>query len=208
MHDEIKNTKTIFLKRILRNNYIGKEELNKIVNHFSVRIPACIPEIPFNRQEIIEKQNTHLLLLCVPYFLNGEKITINAMRKRINLFKGLPCFYNQDWYLKEQFIYKPLELKWLLVAKNLMDESRGMTVDSILSRYKLHSAVELTFAFFANYFINNGEKLWNNDYVWCSDVDDKGDQIYIGRYTDASGLNKDGFEIHRHLRIKSNYGVV
>ena len=48
----------------------------------------------------------------------------------------------------------------------------------------------------------------NNDYVWCSDVDDKGDQIYVGRYTDASGLNADGFEIHRHLRIKQNYGVV
>ena len=94
------------------------------------------------------------------------------------------------------------------MSKTLLDESRAMAADSVVVKYSLYSAVELTYTFFVNYFVNDGEKLWNNDYVWCSDVDDKGDQIYVGRYTDASGLNADGFEIHRHLRIKNNYGVV
>lgn len=56
--------------------------------------------------------------------------------------------------------------------------------------------------------MNDGEKLWDNDYIWCSDTYNNGDQIYVGRYTDLSGLNADGFEIHRHLKIKNNYGVI
>lgn len=195
-------------KRILNSNFIGSEELKKINNAFSVAVPEKIPPVLFKQKELEVHKDTHLLLLCVPQFADGNDITIETIKKKIAMFNGQPCFYNQDWYLEEQFIRKPLNLKWLLISKNLLDESRAMPADRVISTYKLNSAVELTYAFFVNYFVTHGEKLWNTDYVWCSDMDDKGDQIYIGRYTDASGLNKDGFEIHRHLKIKNNYGVV
>lgn len=195
-------------KKILNSNFIGSKELKKINNAFSVAIPDKIPSILFERNELEKYKDTHLLILCVPQFADSTIITIETIKKKIAMFNGHPCFYNQDWYLKEQFIRKSLNLKWLLISKNLLDESRAMPVDKVVSNYKLNSAVELTYAFFVNYFATQGEKLWNNDYVWCSDVDDKGDCIYVGRYTDASGMNADGFEIHRHLRIKNNYGVV
>ena len=196
------------IKKCLGHNFIGADELSLIKNSFSVQIPTVLPPIPFDESTIVANRDTHLLLLCLSKFSDGTDITIKAMKERISMLDGAPCFYNQDWYLNEEFIKKTLKTKWLFISKKLLDDSRAMTIDKVLSKYKLYSAVELTFAFFANYFINNGEKLWNNDYVWCSDVDDKGDQIYVGRYTDASGLNKDGFEIHRHLRIKKNYGVI
>lgn len=195
-------------KKILNNNFIGSVELKKINNAFSVAVPEKLPPILFEQNELEKYKDTHLLILCVPQFEDGSNITIETIKKKITMFNGKPRFYNQDWYLKEQFIRKPLNLKWLLISKKLLDESRAMPADKVISSYKLNSAVELTYAFFVNYFVNKGEKLWNNDYVWCSDVDDKGDQIYVGRYTDTSGLNADGFEIHRHLRIKNNYGVV
>lgn len=195
-------------KEILGDHFICVDELSKITGFFSVSIPKEIPLIPFTREAILSVKNTHLLILCPSNFSDGTSITIKSIKDKISSYKGKPCFYNQDWYLKEKFIEKPLESKWLLVSKSLLEETRALPADRITSRYNLHSAVELTFAFFANYFINNGEKLWNNDYVWCSDVDDKGDQIYVGRYTDSSGLNADGFEIHRHLKIKKNYGAV
>ena len=195
-------------KKILNNNFIGSVELKKMDNAFSVAVPERIPDISFDQTELEKNKDTHLLVLCVSQFSDNKKITIETIKEKLSLFNGNPCLYNQDWYLKEKFIKKPLGLKWLLVSKNLLDESRAMPADKVVSTYKLNSAVELTYAFFVNYFVNVGEKLWNNDYVWCSDVDDKGDQIYVGRYTDASGLNADGFEIHRHLRIKQNYGVV
>ncbi len=195
-------------RELLGNNFIGSKELSKIKGQFSVSIKDKIPEIPYEEITLINKASTHLLILCSSHFADNIPVTIKSIKQKITDYNGKPCFYNQDWYLNEQFINKPLETKWLFVSKNVLDESRSMPADKVVSTYKLNAAVELTFAFFANYFVNNGEKLWNNDYVWCSDVDDKGDQIYVGRYTDASGLNADGFEIHRHLRIKNNYGVV
>ena len=196
------------IKGMFGKSFIGTTELSKINNSFTIQIPERIPEISFEKSSLEAKKNTHLLLFCPSHFSDGTPITIKTIREKIEKLAGKPCFYNQDWYLNEQFINKPLEIKWLLVSKSILDESRAMPADKVVSTYRLNSAVELTFAFFANYFVNDGEKLWNNDYVWCSDVDDKGDQIYVGRYTDASGLNADGFEIHRHLRIKQNYGVV
>ena len=195
-------------REILGKDFIGSQELYRINNLFSADNPKEIPDISFNEAEIQTKKNSHLLILCVPKFSDKIPITIANIREKIAQCNGNPCFYNQDWYFHEQFINKPLELKWILVSKTLLDESRAMAADSVVVKYSLYSAVELTYTFFVNYFVNDGEKLWNNDYVWCSDVDDKGDQIYVGRYTDASGLNADGFEIHRHLRIKNNYGVV
>lgn len=195
-------------KRILGKNLIGPQELSGISNPFSPRLPEAVPEIPFSEKEIEEKHGSHILVLCPREFRDGTDITIATIRKKIALCGRNPRFYNQDWYLRESFIHVSLEEKWLLASKKLLDESRAMPVDKVVSAYKLNSAVELTFAFFANYFVNDGEKLWNNDYIWCSDTDNNGDQIYVGRYTDLSGLNADGFEIHRHLKIKNNYGVI
>ena len=195
-------------REILGKNFIGSEELRKLRGAFSVEIPASIPEIPYDESYLKTHKDSHLLVLCVQKFSDCKDISISEIKNKIATYNGKPCFYNQDWYLNEQFINKSLELKWLLISKSVLDESRAMPADKVVATYKLNSAVELTYAFFVNYFVNKDEKLWNNDYVWCSDVDDKGDQIYVGRYTDASGLNADGFEIHRHLRIKKNYGVV
>ena len=196
------------VRESLGKNFIGTDELKKIEGFFSLNVPSLIPEIPFDEQFLKEHKDTHILILCVTKFSDEKEISISEIRNKIASYNGNPCFYNQDWYLNEQFINNPLELKWLFISKSVLDESRALPADKVVATYKLNAAVELTYAFFVNYFVNNGEKLWNNDYVWCSDVDDKGDQIYVGRYTDASGLNADGFEIHRHLRIKNNYGVV
>ncbi|MBR0101280.1 MAG: hypothetical protein IJP90_16420 [Treponema sp.] len=195
-------------RKILGKNFIDAEALSRIDNLFAVSIPKEMPAISFGESEIKTKKDSHILILCTPKFSDGKPITIASIREKIANCRGNPCFYNQDWYLHETFIQKPIESKWLFVSKTLLKESRALSADSIVAKYKLHSAVELTYAFFVNYFVNDGEKLWNNDYVWCSDVDDKGDQIYVGRYTDTSGLNADGFEIHRHLKIKMNYGIV
>lgn len=195
-------------KEILKSNFIGAEKLSTIRDVLPISIPQNAPAIPFAEKDILSIKDTHLLLLCSSKFADGSDMTIHSIKEKISSLGGNPRFYNQDWYLNEKFITSPLETKWLLVSKNVLDESRAMPAEKIISKYQLHSAVELTYAFFINFLVNGGEKLWNNDYVWCSDVDDKGDQIYVGRYTDASGLNADGFEIHRHLKIKNNYGVV
>ncbi len=195
-------------KKIMGYNFIGPEELTKIKCDLDLCLSANIPAIDFKEEELEKVKDTHLLVLCVSSFSDGTPINIENIKTVIGNRKSAPFFYNQDWYLKERFITLQLQLKWSLVSKSLYSESRGMSPSDVNSKYKLFSAVELVYIFFVYYFYSNGEKLWNNDYVWCSDEDDKGDQIYVGRYTDASGLNSDGFEIHRHLKIKNNYGCI
>ena len=73
---------------------------------------------------------------------------------------------------------------------------------------KLPSALLCAFVFFSNYYNTNGELLWKNDFTWCSDIDSNDDQIYVGRYIDVKGLNKNGFNIHRHLKIKNNCSCI
>ena len=62
--------------------------------------------------------------------------------------------------------------------------------------------------FFAYFLLNDGKILWKDDFVWCQDKDSNNDQIYTGRYLDANGKNKNGFNIHRHLKIRKLFGVI
>ncbi len=123
-----------------------------------------------------------------------------------------PCFYNQDWYLQEPFARdRVLPSGWFLLRKTLADESRG-ALPAIHQRgddnaATLPYAIACAYAFFAYFLCTEGKLLWPHDYLWCVDLDHNNDQIYVGRYNDPSGINKNGFSIHRHLVIRSCYGV-
>lgn len=193
-------------------NFIGEEELKKIKglnSSFNVLIPKKIPDPTISLKNI--KKN-ELLIFGPSKLANGRDLTINEMRLIFgtNPDNYQPCFYNQDWYLKEDFTgKKTLEDKWYLIEKTLRGNSRGQNPDNILlnNNEKFPSAVLTAFVFFVYWFLNNGEILWKNDFVWCSDKDSNGDKIYVGRYIDEKKINKNGFNIHRHLSIRPCYGA-
>ena len=58
------------------------------------------------------------------------------------------------------------------------------------------------------YFYTNRKILWPYDFIWCSDFDHNGDRIYVGKYHDIDGVNKDGFSIHRHLALRICYASI
>lgn len=124
------------------------------------------------------------------------KITLNYLKNNF-----LELFYPQDWYEKESFMNESFESNWYDIPKNILDSSRG----KYPSREGLYPASLITYIFIIFYKTQN-EILWSNDYIWCNTFDSSGDQIYVGRYYDPLGLNKNGFSIHRHLSIKNNYG--
>jgi hypothetical protein len=100
-----------------------------------------------------------------------------------------------------------LELDWYLIRKNLIDDTRAVPPAILAQTLVFPSAILCAYSFFVIWFIKN-EILWKNDFVWCNDIDNLGDKIYVGRYFDKSGLNKNGFSIHRHLTIRNNYGTI
>jgi hypothetical protein len=197
------------IKDLFGNNCIGIEELEKISVALGINLPAKIPKIPFSESLLASKASDHYLILGVSQMSNGEPLTLLSLRNRFGINPELnePCFYNQDWYLKEKFVQRPLETGWYLLSQAVLDESRAKNPDILEKTFKFPSAVLCAFAFFANWFHNN-TILWENDFVWCDDRDHNSDRIYVGKYVDVSGINKNGFSIHRHLSLKNWYGCI
>ena|SRR3989344_824167 len=200
-------------KNLFGSNFIGPEELGQLSRSIAVDIKS-VPEIPFVDDILVAHAATHLLIFIPSHFADGTSITINALRERLGMDPAVsePCMYNQDWYVKEDFaaVTTP-DNGWHLIAKQALNEARakqpGDIESSLPSTEVFPSAITLAFAFFAYWYATGGEKLWVNDFLWCSDRDHNDDRIYVGRYEDPSGVNKNGFNIHRHLALRPAYSV-
>lgn len=196
-------------KEIMGSNFIGNLELALIADKMAIKVPTKIPPTPFSSEELKKKQKDYILILGTSQMQDGEPLTIKSLRSHFGISPDIsePCFYNQDWYLKEKFIEKPLESKWFLIRKNVFQESRGKNPDEIKAYYSFPSAIQCAYSFFVYWFYSK-ECLWKHDFVWCNDMDANGDRIYVARYFDPAGISKNGFSIHRHLRIRENYGCI
>jgi hypothetical protein len=142
--------------------------------------------------------------------INGQSVTLRLLRDKfgVNPDVSEPCLYNQDWYLKEDFMNLTLNTQWYLIKKEVIEESRAVMPGDLTQRgLKFPLAILCGYTFFAYYFARN-EYLWWHDFVWCFDTDHNGDRIYVGKYHDIDGVNKNGFSIHRHLALRPCYGSV
>ncbi len=195
-------------RHIMGNNVIGIEELS-LCYKMQFAIPKTIPKIPFTEKQLIEKKDDYLLILGVGSFSDMRPVTIRNM---INIFgknpeDHEPCFYNQDWYEKEDFIDIKMADEWFLIRKTVYDSSRSIQPNELVKKYDFPNAIRCCYTFFVTWY-GLGEKLWYHDFVWCSDTDHNGDRIYVGKYNDIDGVNKNGFSIHRHLGLRSCYGCI
>ena len=193
-------------RTIMGLNSVGSNDLNALQSPFSFSIGET-PAVPFSKKTLEAHASSHLLVLAP---LDPE-ITINALREKFGVDPSQePCMYDQDWYLNEGFASKTtLDGKWHLLPKQVRDDLRGQAPEAIeqgLRGEQFPSAILCTFTFFVWWFLRK-EALWKNDFLWCSDVDHNGDRIYVGRYEDPAGMNKKGFNIHRHLSIRSTYSA-
>ena len=195
-------------RKLFGKNFIGIEEIRSIVG-LEFDFTNEIPMIFFSSDELESKKNEYLLILGRSRFSDGKAVTIRNM---IDIFGkdpqiNEPCFYNQDWYSNEKFIDKCLDDKWFLIRKKVYEDSRAVQPNVLAEIHNFPSAIQCTYAFFVTWLVT-GAKLWDHDFVWCSDSDHNGDRIYVGKYHDVDGINKNGFNIHRHLEIRDFYGCI
>ncbi len=191
-------------RAIMGSNLIGPAELKSTGFLCDESIVAC--DIPFSEKELIEKKNDYLLILGVDHMSDGSDVSIRNLKRFFGKDPKIsePCFYNQDWYDNEEFIDNVLRAEWFLIRKNVYENSRSVQPEELMKSYVFPSAIKCTYAFFVAWHVL-GVKLWYHDFVWCSDTDHNGDRIYVGKYNDVDGLNKNGFSIHRHLALRSCY---
>jgi hypothetical protein len=196
-------------KQLYGEQFIGFEEIAKIASETGVQLPVEVPEIPFTIEALKQHASDCILILGVNRMKNGEPLTLMSLRARFGTDPAVsePCFYNQDWYLKEDFMQTALESRWYLVRKNVFEDSRAVLPSILEEKHHFPRAVLCAYTFFTCWF-HSRQVLWQNDFIWCSDTDHHNDRIYVGKYTDIDGINKNGFSIHRHLALKSSYAAI
>lgn len=195
-------------KSIMGSNFIGVDELRRI-EFMGLALENNTPDIFFSKEMLEKKREDYILILGVSNFSNGAPVTIRNLIKLFGKDPDIlePCFYNQDWYEKESFVDVPMDSGWYLIRKNVYEESRTVQPQELLRRYSFPSAISCTYAFFTAW-LALGTKLWYHDFVWCRDTDHNGDRVYVGKYHDIDGVNKNGFSIHRHLALRPCYACI
>ena len=199
------------VKKLFGKNFIGKEELNlffKALGFGEVEIQEN--PIQYSDADLQKAASEGYILIYGVGSINGQFITLKLLREKfgVNPDVSEPCLYNQDWYMKEDFMDLKLENRWYLIKKDVYEESRAvMPGDLTQQGLVFPPAILCGYSFFAYYFAHN-EYLWWHDFVWCCDTDHNGDRIYVGKYHDIDGVNKNGFSIHRHLALRPCYGGI
>ncbi len=199
------------VKKLFGDNFIGEDELRPLLDRLGFH-DYEIKERNFPFDDACLKRAAaegYILIWCVTD-IDGQEITIRFLREKFGINPDIsePCFYNQDWYLSELFVDIPLNEQWYLIKKSVLDETRAVQ-PSELSKigFNFPPAILCLWTFFAYYFAKR-EYLWYHDFVWCSDLDHNGDRIYVGKYHDIDGVNKNGFSVHRHLALRHCYGSI
>lgn len=199
------------IRQIFGDDFIGKEELRPFLIAMGIDGEE-IQERPieYSDSDLQMAASEGYILIYGVGHINGQHITLRFLRDKfgVNPDVSEPCLYNQDWYLKEDFVDRFLNAQWYLIKKDVFEESRAVMPDDLTQRgLSFPSAILCGYTFFAYYFACN-QYLWWHDFIWCCDTDHNGDRIYVGKYHDIDGVNKNGFSIHRHLALRSCYGAI
>ena len=199
------------IRQLFGVNFIGKEELNPFFKALGFgEIDLQEKPIQYSDADLQKAASEGYILIYGVGSINGQFITLKLLREKfgVNPDVSEPCLYNQDWYMKEDFMDLKLENRWYLIKKDVYEESRAvMPGDLTQQGLVFPPAILCGYSFFAYYFAHN-EYLWWHDFVWCCDTDHNGDRIYVGKYHDIDGVNKNGFSIHRHLALRPCYGGI
>ena len=196
------------LKQLFGKNLIGPDEVKPLVERIGAG-EIVIPELNYSFEELEACAKDYLLVMGLPS-VGGKPVTIRTLREIFGVDPDVsePCFYNQDWYMHEDFIDRQMDARWYLLRKEVVEASRAVMPEQLMAEdYAFPTAILCAYAFFVYWFCYD-EKLWCHDFVWCSDTDHNGDRIYVGKYHDVDGVNKNGFSVHRHLALRNCYAAV
>lgn len=219
----MERTELTRLKSLFGSNLLGPDELQPLVSRWGKatgrrgllgNLAHCAPprlETPplnYSWADLESHAKDYILVMGIPT-ISGIPVTLRNLREvfGIDPEQQEPCFYNQDWYLNESFLDTKLENRWYLLKKDVFESSRAELPDKLSKEISFPSAVLCAYTFFA-YYLYYKQPLWYHDFVWCCDLDHNGDRIYVGKYHDIDGVNKNGFSVHRHLALRPCYAAV
>jgi hypothetical protein len=109
------------------------------------------------------------------------------------IFKNPTLFYDQFWYYGEAFTNRRAE------PLSGIPDFDQWSFPYLFPKQDCQRASAASLCWL--YVQNPDAEIWNR-FLWCDDLDSRGDRIYIG------GKSRTGkLEIHRYLTINSNFGL-
>jgi hypothetical protein len=171
-------------REIMGRNYFGIEEA---IKHFGVSPSRqqlyALADISLTEAELEACKNTHVLVAVFP-------LSILEIRGKVTS----KLFYDHSWYNKESFAKDRGDVSWQLVRKTPVENSTSKTwpeQQALLAKNEeIPTARTMAYAIIGHYLATN-ERLLENIYVRCFDVDSEGDRVYVGDFA-SSGLVVDG----------------
>ncbi|MEK7209601.1 MAG: hypothetical protein AAB670_01610 [Patescibacteria group bacterium] len=178
-------------REIMGYNFFGVEEA---IRHFGMnptrQQTTILSEIPFSEVMLEQHKNSHILVAMFP---------LSILEIRGKVVQDQRLFYEQDWYNKQAFAKEKGETGWQLVRKTPVNDSTSKTwqeQQALLGNNEETPTARVMVYATIGYFLSTGERLFEEVYVRCSDLDSGGDRVGVGVF-DGSGLDLsyswDGF---------------
>lgn len=167
-------------KKIMGKNYHGPEVA---IKHFGVSFSkqdlAYLADVPFSEETLRACKKTHILV-AVPAL---SIIEIRTQTKQ-------KLFYSQDWYDKQQFAHQKGTIGWRLIRKTPVENSTSKNWEeqlALLGKEEEAPSAQVMVYTIIGHFLVTGERLFENVYVRCSDLDSDGVRVNVGGF-DQHGL--------------------
>jgi hypothetical protein len=169
-------------RAIMGRNFFCVEEA---IKHFGVNPSrqqlAYLAEVPFTEEVLKSCKDTHVLVAVFP-------MSILDIRGKVER----KLFYSHDeaWYNKQALAKDKGEVGWQLVRKVPVADSTNKTWNeqqALLSKDEETPKAQVVVYTIIGHFLAVGERLFENIYIRCSDLDSDGGRVDVGLF-DAEGL--------------------
>lgn len=169
-------------RTIMGKNFFGIEEAIKYFGiNPSRRQLTCLAEIPWSEEVLTSCKDTHVLVAVLP-------ISILEIRNKVedNLFYS----HADAWYNNQAFAKDRGETGWQLVRKTPVDKStnkKWADQQALLTTDEETPKAQVMTYTIIGHFLATGERLFENIYVRCIDLDSDGSRVRVGDFA-AEGL--------------------
>lgn len=174
-------------REIMGKNYFGIEEA---VQHFGVKPTraqlSALAEIPLTEAELRECKDTHILVAVFP---------LSVLDNRGKVERSLFYSHEDAWYNKQAFAKDKGEAHWQLVRKTPVENSTNKTwqdQQALLAKNEETPTAQIMVYAIIGHFLATGERLFENVYVRCSDLDSDGRRVYVGDFG-SGGLDVSNY---------------
>lgn len=177
---------------IMGSNFHGFDALER---HFGVKLSPkskrLFGGVPFSAAVLQTCAETHVLVAC------GALSLMDVWQAQSDLFYAM----SDPWYDQpsEQFAHSKVKAGWQLVRKNPVPESTSKTSDeqnSLLGADETVPSASVLAQATLLCYLETKERLFETIFVRSSDVDNRGNHVYLGFFGSQGLVVDDGYWVN------------